>query len=115
MPDYASPGSYSLRVEGTTPDGGSLFVNETQLTFEQKHVSVFIQTDKWFYQKRQTSKYLQETSENLVSILVSMQKAKIVSAEVANSVFMIITAQLHMLLLSTFTSQVIALCRCTMP
>ena len=50
-------GNYTLRVDGSQNGGeryGFLFENETVLMFHPKRVSVFIQTDKAFYQKRET-------------------------------------------------------------
>ena len=60
MPVYATSGNYTLRVRGSTDamfGGGVLFENETRLEFEAKHVSVFIQTDKYFYHRKQWGKY----------------------------------------------------------
>ena len=49
-------GNYTLLVEGRPGDGsgGVIFRNETDLMFSSKHVSVFIQTDKQLYNKKDT-------------------------------------------------------------
>ena len=52
----ARPGNYTLRVEGTLSEGisGNIFVNESALIFDEKQVSVFIQTNKPLYRQGQT-------------------------------------------------------------
>lgn len=45
------PGSYKLAVHGTH---GLKFANETDLNYESKSVSIFIQTDKAMYKPGQT-------------------------------------------------------------
>lgn len=52
VPDSLHPGSYKLKVQGT--GHGLHFTNETDLAFESKSISVFIQTDKAMYKPGQT-------------------------------------------------------------
>ena len=57
IPENSQDGNYTLRVEGLHRDEGRygfIFENETVLLFHPKRVSVFIQTDKAVYQKRET-------------------------------------------------------------
>ena len=57
IPENSQDGNYTLRVEGSHRDEGRygfIFENETILLFHPKRVSVFIQTDKAVYQKRET-------------------------------------------------------------
>lgn len=54
VPDSLHPGSYKLKVQGT--GHGLHFTNETDLAFESKSISVFIQTDKAMYKPGQTGK-----------------------------------------------------------
>lgn len=56
MPLTSVPGNYKLRVEGTYGGllGGIAFVNETRLTFSQRSMTIFIQTDKPVYMQGQT-------------------------------------------------------------
>ena len=60
MPESAENGNYTLHVVGTTSETagafGILFQNETKLEFQSKHISVFILTDKFMVNKRQTGK-----------------------------------------------------------
>ncbi|CAH1784973.1 unnamed protein product [Owenia fusiformis] len=53
VPQYVTQGNYSLRIEGKYEDGvgGPVFYNETSLIFDTKQISVFIQTDKVYYNK----------------------------------------------------------------
>ncbi|XP_052721975.1 CD109 antigen-like isoform X2 [Crassostrea angulata] len=51
VPDSLGPGSYSLAVHGTH---GLKFTNETDLNYQSKSVSIFIQTDKAMYKPGQT-------------------------------------------------------------
>ena len=51
VPDNLGPGSYKLAVHGTH---GLKFANETDLNYEFKSVSIFIQTDKAMYKPGQT-------------------------------------------------------------
>ncbi|KOB65177.1 Uncharacterized protein OBRU01_19154, partial [Operophtera brumata] len=49
VPPTTIPGDYKLRVEGLyldTPFGGRAFVNETQLSFSKRFMTIFIQMDK---------------------------------------------------------------------
>lgn len=59
MPTTSVPGNYRLRVEGNynTLTGGQAFVNETQLTFSQRSMTIFIQTDKPVYMQGQTIRF----------------------------------------------------------
>lgn len=56
MPPTSVPGHYKLRVEGTYDGllGGIAFVNETVLTFSQRSMTIFVQTDKPVYMQGQT-------------------------------------------------------------
>lgn len=49
------PGQYRLRVEGNTDRalGGTAFLNETMLTFSQRSMTIFIQTEKPIYHQSQ--------------------------------------------------------------
>ena len=53
-------GDYKLRVEGSYDRlmGGIAFVNETKLTFSQRSMTIFIQTDKPVYMQGDTGKLL---------------------------------------------------------
>ncbi|XP_037302651.1 CD109 antigen-like [Manduca sexta] len=60
VPPTTVPGDYKLRVEGLyldTPFGGRAFVNETQLTFSKRFMTIFIQTDKPVYMQGQTVRF----------------------------------------------------------
>ncbi|CAH1797576.1 unnamed protein product [Owenia fusiformis] len=58
MPSNARPGNYTLRVEGTANGApGPVFFNETELLFDQKQVSVFIQLNKPFFRNGMTVKF----------------------------------------------------------
>jgi len=56
VPPTSVPGEYKLRVEGLYNGvlGGSAFVNETRLTFSQRSLTIFVQTDKPVYMQGQT-------------------------------------------------------------
>ena len=56
MPDYATAGNYTIRVEGTQNGGmsGKIFENETDIFFDTKQVSMFITTNKFIYCQGQT-------------------------------------------------------------
>lgn len=57
MPATSVGGDYKLRVEGLyldDPFGGRAFVNETQLTFSNRFMTIFIQMDKPVYKQGQT-------------------------------------------------------------
>ncbi|XP_069361628.1 CD109 antigen [Maniola hyperantus] len=60
VPATTVPGDYKLRVEGLfldDPFGGRAFVNETQLTFSKRFMTIFIQMDKPVYMQSQTVKF----------------------------------------------------------
>ncbi|CAB3251025.1 unnamed protein product [Arctia plantaginis] len=60
VPATTVPGDYKLRVEGLyldTPFGGRAFVNETQLTFSKRFMTIFIQMDKPVYMQGQTVRF----------------------------------------------------------
>ncbi|XP_045452691.1 CD109 antigen [Melitaea cinxia] len=60
VPATTVPGDYKLRVEGLyldDPFGGRAFVNETQLIFSQRFMTIFIQMDKPVYMQTQTVKF----------------------------------------------------------
>lgn len=56
MPENSDGGNYTLRVEGTTDTGlgGYIFENETELIFDTKQCSLFIQVNKPFFRQGQT-------------------------------------------------------------
>ncbi len=56
MPAGLQAGNYTLTVEafGRDKRAGYIFKNVTQLEFQQKHVSVFIHTDKMLYMRDST-------------------------------------------------------------
>ncbi len=51
IPTSTLPGSHRMVVEGlaATVYGDPVFRNETELQFETKYISVFIQTDRYVY------------------------------------------------------------------
>ncbi|XP_055588563.1 CD109 antigen-like [Uranotaenia lowii] len=51
VPPTSVVGDYKLRVEGSYENtfGGYVFVNETKLTFSQRSMTIFVQTDKPVY------------------------------------------------------------------
>ncbi|KPJ10420.1 CD109 antigen [Papilio machaon] len=60
VPATSVGGYYKLRVEGLyldDPFGGRAFVNETQLTFSNRFMTIFIQMDKPVYKQGQTVKF----------------------------------------------------------
>ncbi|XP_026743707.1 CD109 antigen [Trichoplusia ni] len=60
VPATTVPGEYKLRVEGLyldTPFGGRAFVNETQLSFSRRFMTIFIQMDKPVYMQGQTVRF----------------------------------------------------------
>ncbi|XP_046661974.1 CD109 antigen isoform X3 [Homalodisca vitripennis] len=59
VPSTSVAGNYKLRVEGLYDSlfGGSAFVNETKLTFSQRSMTIFIQTDKPVYMQGQTVRF----------------------------------------------------------
>ncbi|GLH02408.1 CD109 antigen [Gryllus bimaculatus] len=59
IPPTSVPGNYKLRVEGTYDGllGGIAFVNETYITFSQRSMTIFVQTDKPVYMQGQTVRF----------------------------------------------------------
>ncbi|KFM63963.1 CD109 antigen, partial [Stegodyphus mimosarum] len=59
VPTTSVPGVYKLRVEGNINGvlGGTAFINETQLTFSQRSMTIFIQTDRPIYKQGQTVRF----------------------------------------------------------
>ncbi|XP_075216528.1 macroglobulin complement-related [Lycorma delicatula] len=59
IPPTSVPGDYRLRVEGFYDGvfGGTAFVNETRLTFSQRSMTIFIQTDKPIYMQSQEVRF----------------------------------------------------------
>uniref|UniRef100_A0A336LJG8 TEP1-F n=1 Tax=Culicoides sonorensis TaxID=179676 RepID=A0A336LJG8_CULSO len=59
VPTTSVPGDYKLRIEGlyNSINGGIAFVNETRLTFSQRSMTVFIQTDKPVYMQGESVKF----------------------------------------------------------
>lgn len=56
VPPQSVPGNYKLRVEGLYDGvlGGVAFVNETNVVFSQRSMTIFIQTDRPVYMQGQT-------------------------------------------------------------
>ncbi|XP_074646935.1 CD109 antigen-like [Tubulanus polymorphus] len=56
MPEKAGEGRYYMRIEGSIDGGASgvIFSNETELIFDDKRVSIFIQLNKLIYTQGQT-------------------------------------------------------------
>ena len=56
MLENTQAGNYTLRVEGSINGGlsGNVFENETDIIFDSKQVSLFIQTNKPLYKQGQT-------------------------------------------------------------
>lgn len=56
VPPTSVPGDYKLRVEGVYSQalGGIAFINETRLTFSQRSMTIFVQTDKPVYMQGET-------------------------------------------------------------
>lgn len=54
-----TPGNYTLRMAGYSDASqlGQIFTNDTELFFDSKEVSVFIQLSKPFYRQGQTGMY----------------------------------------------------------
>jgi len=67
VPPTSVKGDYRLRVEGILDDmlGGIFFQNDTQLAFNPRSMTIFIQTDKPVYIQGQTGKIF--NLENLIS------------------------------------------------
>ncbi|KAL7301156.1 hypothetical protein TKK_0006128 [Trichogramma kaykai] len=59
MPPTSVRGDYRLRVEGNynSLTGGQAFINETQLAFTQRSMTIFIQCDKPVYMQGQTIRF----------------------------------------------------------
>ncbi|XP_013420589.1 CD109 antigen isoform X3 [Lingula anatina] len=59
VPTNAVPGNYTMRVEGTVAGGagGFLFENETEILFDPKQLSIFIQTNRPVYFQTQTVRF----------------------------------------------------------
>lgn len=59
VPTTSVPGNYKLRVEGLFNQalGGIAFINETKLTFSQRSMTIFVQTDKPTYMQGETVKF----------------------------------------------------------
>lgn len=60
VPPTSVPGDYKLRIEGLyldNPFGGNAFVNETQLSFSKRFMTIFIQMDKPVYMQGQTVRF----------------------------------------------------------
>lgn len=60
IPATSVKGRYRLKVEGLYDriSGGIAFLNETDLTFSQRSMTVFIQTDKPIYMQGEKGWYL---------------------------------------------------------
>lgn len=59
VPTTSVPGDYKLRVEGiySQAQGGVAFTNETKLTFSQRSMTIFVQTDKPVYMQGETVRF----------------------------------------------------------
>lgn len=59
IPPTSVPGDYKLRVEGVYSQalGGIAFINETRLTFSQRSMTIFVQTDKPVYMQSETVRF----------------------------------------------------------
>ncbi|CAH0764124.1 unnamed protein product [Diatraea saccharalis] len=60
VPPTSVPGDYKLRVEGLyldNPFGGRAFVNESQLAFSKRFMTIFIQMDKPVYMQNQIVRF----------------------------------------------------------
>ncbi|GFW23841.1 CD109 antigen [Trichonephila clavipes] len=70
VPTTSVPGSYNLRVEGNVNGvlGGTAFINETKLTFSQRSMTIFVQTDRPVYKQGQT--------DNLVALHFKYDQAR---------------------------------------
>ena len=60
VPSTSVPGDYRLRLEGDHRGGvgGSVFVNETRLQFDQRFLTVLIQTSRPLYTFGQDGQWL---------------------------------------------------------
>lgn len=66
MPSNSQRGRYKLRVEGKTGDSGNVFFNETDIGFDPKQASVFIQLSKPIYKQGQNGRQLQALQDLFV-------------------------------------------------
>lgn len=57
MPSNSQKGHYRLRVEGKVGDSGNVFFNESDIGFDSKQASVFIQLSKPIYRQGQNGKH----------------------------------------------------------
>lgn len=57
VPAQALQGSYKLKVEGRTESDEVIFSNETMLEFDQRSISIFVQTDRPIYRQGQVVKF----------------------------------------------------------
>lgn len=57
IPTQALEGFYKLKVEGRTESDEVVFSNETQLEFNQRSITIFVQTDKPIYKQGQVVKF----------------------------------------------------------
>lgn len=59
VPTTSVPGNYKLRVEGvySQAQGGIAFINETKVTFSQRSMTIFVQTDKPTYMQGETVRF----------------------------------------------------------
>lgn len=71
MPSNSQRGHYKLRVEGKTGDSGNVFFNETDIGFDPKQASVFIQLSKPIYRQGQNGNERSKTFHQIL-ILLSM-------------------------------------------
>ena len=58
MPNNIGQANYRLRLEGKLPTGEMAFSDEKKLIFQQKAVSILVQTDKPDYRHENWSKNL---------------------------------------------------------
>jgi len=60
MPPTSVSGKYRLRVEGIAEAafGSMAFINETNLDFSDRSLTIFVQTDKPVYRQGQTGKII---------------------------------------------------------
>lgn len=74
VPPTSVPGEFKLRVEGLYNSlyGGSAFVNETKLTFSQRSMTIFIQTDKPIYIQGETGMYYFSTTNLQVNFTLQV-------------------------------------------
>lgn len=71
VPTTTIPGDYKLRIEGLyldNPFGGQAFSEETQLTFSNRFMTIFIQMDKPVYMQEQIGEFKNCTKS--ISILL---------------------------------------------